>query len=162
MKDTIDKLINDAKLFYCVECGKCVAGCPMTQLYDDFSYAFTSRGVIRKAVLTGSLIDSKDIWRCLSCHLCEDMCPAGVKYAQFIANIRLLAIDEGYTESCSFCEKCGKYYLPLPTVTAYKDKFSGNDRPDEYTNFCPTCKLDSCAEGIKIGAFRVGRKLSSK
>lgn len=158
MNDTIDKLINDSKLYYCVECGKCVAGCPMVELYEDFSSAFTSRGVIRKAILTGSLVDSGDIWRCLNCQLCERMCPAGVKYANFVADIRLLAIEAGYTDHCSFCEMCGKYYLPEPTVNAYQAILHEADRPNGYTHLCPSCKLESFAETVKVGAFRVGKK----
>ena len=157
MEDKIKNLINEYKLYYCVECGKCVAGCPMNVIYDDFSYGFCSRGIIRKAMLEQDVVDSGDIWRCLNCNLCADVCPAGVKYAQFIADARNTAMAEGHTENAAYCECCGKYYLPMPTVDAYNHMLDKNERPDGYTKLCPTCKLDACAQNMKLDVFRVGK-----
>ncbi len=157
MEDKIDKLINEYKLYYCVECGKCVAGCPMNIIYDDFSYSFCSRGIIRKAMLEQDVVDSGDIWRCLRCDLCAAVCPAGVSYAQFIGDARDVAMAEGHTENAVYCECCGTYYLPLPTVDAYNHMLEKNDRPDGYTKMCPSCRMASCAEHIKTDAFRVGK-----
>lgn len=157
MEDKISKLINEYKLYYCVECGKCVAGCPMNVIYDDFSFSFCSRGIIRKAMLEQDVVDSGDIWRCLNCDLCAAVCPAGVSYAQFIADARNTAIAEGHTENAAYCERCGCYYLPMPTVDAYNHILDKNNRPDGYTKLCPNCKLASCAENMKLDAFRVGK-----
>ncbi|MFC2010784.1 4Fe-4S dicluster domain-containing protein [Chloroflexota bacterium] len=144
MKDTIDKIINEAKLFYCVECGKCVAGCPLAEIYKDFSYEVSARGIIRKALLGFNIVESKDIWFCLNCDLCADMCPTGVKYAQFIENVRLLAIGEGLVENCSFCERCSQYYLPVPTLDNLKGTLMGK-LPDELVNLCPNCRRREAA-----------------
>ncbi|MCX6013612.1 MAG: 4Fe-4S dicluster domain-containing protein [Chloroflexi bacterium] len=154
--NSVDKLINEGKLYYCVECGKCVAGCPMNVIYKDFSYEFCSRGIIRKAVFEEDILGSTEIWRCLNCNLCAEMCPTGVKYSDFILQVRNKAINAGYTDNCKYCEKCGQYYLPVPTIDAYKGRLVEKDRPDQYANLCPKCKLVACAEGMKVGGFRIG------
>jgi len=149
VKDTINKIINEAQLFYCVECGKCVAGCPLAEIYEDFSYEFSARGIIRKALLGFDIMESKDIWFCLNCDLCAEICPTGVKYAQFIENTRLLAIGEGLVENCSVCEHCGQYYLPLPTLEHLKGTMG--KLPDEFLNLCPNCRrLDAASKGYEL------------
>jgi heterodisulfide reductase subunit C len=157
VEDKISKLINEYKLYYCVECGKCVAGCPMNEIYDDFSYSFCSRGIIRKAMLEQDVVDSGDIWRCLRCDLCANVCPAGVSYAQFIADARNMAMAEGHTENAAYCECCGEYYLPLPTVDAYHHILDKNERPNGYTKLCPKCKTATYAGNMKLDAFRLGK-----
>lgn len=158
MKDTLDKIINEAKLFYCVECGKCVAGCPLAEIYEDFSYEFSCRGIVRKALLGFNVLESKEIWFCLNCDLCAEICPTGVKYAQFIEDARLLAIGEGIIENCSFCERCGRYYVPVPTLGHFKGIFEGKKLPDEFLNLCPNCRRDDYAEEVKITVFRREKK----
>ena len=159
MKDVLDKIINEAKLFYCVECGKCVAGCPLTEIYEDFSYELSSRGIIRKALLGFNILESKEIWRCLGCDLCAEICPTGVKYAQFIEEARLLAIGEGITEHCLFCERCGQYYLPEPTLGHLKKILEGKKLPDEFLKLCPKCRSYDYAGKVKMTVFRRGGKV---
>jgi heterodisulfide reductase subunit C len=157
VEDKIEKLIHEYKLYYCVECGKCVAACPMNVIYDDFSYGFSSRGIIRKVILGQEAVDGQDIWNCLNCNLCEEVCPAGVKFSDFIKDARGKAISEGYTENAAHCDRCGAYYLPVRTVSAYKHMLDKNHRPEEFINLCPKCKLDSSAEHMKMDAFRLGK-----
>jgi heterodisulfide reductase subunit C len=155
--DKIDKLIHEYKLYYCVECGKCVAACPMNVIYDDFSYGFSSRGIIRKVILEQEAVDGEDIWNCLNCNLCADVCPAGVKFSEFVSEARKIAIAEGHTENAAHCERCGCFYLSVRTVAAYKHVLDKNHRPDEYANLCPNCKVALCAEHMKMDVFRVGK-----
>jgi heterodisulfide reductase subunit C len=154
VEDKIDKLIHEYKLYYCVECGKCVAACPMNVIYDDFTYGFSSRGIIRKVILEQDVVDGEDIWNCLNCKLCEEVCPAGVKFSDFIKDAREKAIAEGHSENAAHCDRCGTYYLPVRTVSAYKHMLDKNHRPEEFTNLCPKCKLDSSAEHMKLDVFK--------
>ena len=49
--DPLARIIDEKKLSLCVECGKCVASCPMAEFYDRFSFLFSARGIIKKALL---------------------------------------------------------------------------------------------------------------
>jgi heterodisulfide reductase subunit C len=87
MSNTIDEIINEAKLFYCVECGKCVGACPMREVYEEFSYELSPRCINKKALLGFDILDivkGKEIWFCLGCTVCTEICPAGVRYAEFV------------------------------------------------------------------------------
>ena len=152
MKDTLDKIIDEAKLPLCVECGKCVAGCPLAELYKDFSYEFSARGIIKKALLGSDVSKNREFWFCLACDVCAQMCPAGVKFAEFVEAARQLAISEGVTEYCFLCERCGRCYLPIPTLECIKEKLEEMKNPAQYLNLCPDCRKDNLAEKVKSPA----------
>ncbi len=73
----------------CMKCGKCSATCPA---YDEMEYhphQFVSM------VETGDiepLMNSKGIYRCLSCFACIDRCPRCVEPAKLVEAIRLSVI----------------------------------------------------------------------
>lgn len=145
-KDPVAKIIDEKKLSLCVECGKCVASCPMAEFYDRFSFLFSARGIIKKALLGLDMLRDSNIWFCLECDTCAKLCPAGVKYAEFVEDIRQLAIKEGITGSSVACSRCGRYYLPLPTVERLKEVLAGKGLAGEFVELCPQCRRDSVAE----------------
>jgi Fe-S oxidoreductase len=145
-KDPLTKIIDDKKLALCVECGKCVASCPMAEFYDRFSFLFSARGVIKKALLGLDILNDSNIWFCLECEVCARLCPAGVKYAEFVEDIRQLAINEGITENSVICPRCGRYHQPLPTVERLKEVLAGSGLDGEFTELCPQCRRDDVAE----------------
>ena len=51
MDNNIDEIVNESKLSYCVECGKCVVACPMREIYQQFSYELSPRGISKKVLL---------------------------------------------------------------------------------------------------------------
>lgn len=73
----------------CMRCGKCSATCPN---YDEMEYhphQFVSM------VETGDiepLLNSKSIYKCLTCFACVDRCPRGVEPAKLIEAVRLMAV----------------------------------------------------------------------
>jgi Fe-S oxidoreductase len=144
-KDLLAKLIDEKKLALCVECGKCVASCPMAEFYDRFSFLFSARGIIKKALLGLDILKDSNIWFCLECDTCAKLCPAGVKYAEFVEAIRQLAIRKGITENSVVCPRCGRYYLPLPTVERLKEVLAGKGLAGEFTELCPQCRRDDVA-----------------
>ena len=147
-KDPLAKIIDDKKLALCVECGKCVASCPMAEFYNRFSFLFSARGVIKKALLGLDILKDSNIWFCLECELCSRLCPAGVKYAEFVEDIRQLAISEGITENSVICPRCGRYHQPLPTVERLKEVLAGSGLDGEFTELCPQCRRDEVAEKL--------------
>ena len=73
----------------CMKCGKCSATCPA---YDEMEYhphqfvAMIENGDIEP------LLNSKSIFKCLSCFACVERCPRGVEPAKLIEAVRLEVI----------------------------------------------------------------------
>jgi Fe-S oxidoreductase/coenzyme F420-reducing hydrogenase delta subunit len=87
-KERIDikKIIDQTKVYNCVECGKCTASCPIAMLNHDYS----PRKTIEKALegLNDEILVDRELWSCLTCGICEDKCPSGVNYLQFVRSVR--------------------------------------------------------------------------
>lgn len=73
----------------CMRCGKCSATCPS---YDEMEYHphqfvyMVEKGEIEP------LLNSKSIYKCLSCFACVERCPRDVEPAKLVEAIRLLVI----------------------------------------------------------------------
>lgn len=75
----------------CMRCGKCSGTCPS---YDEMEYH--PHQFVYK-VETGdinALMQSKSIYKCLSCFACVDRCPRGVEPAKLIEAVRLMVIRQ--------------------------------------------------------------------
>jgi len=140
MEDLLHVIFERYKLYYCVECGKCVSVCPMQDIFDRFIFDISPRGIIKKAALGLDILHDKAIWYCQECTACTETCPAGVEYASFIFSLREIAIDRGIVDSCSFCAQCGVYYLPTPTLENMKGVLDENHLSSEYLALCPRCR----------------------
>jgi len=148
--DPLARIIEERKLSLCVECGKCVASCPMAEFYDRFSFLFSARGIIKKALLGLDILRDSNIWFCLKCDVCAQLCPAGVKYAEFVEDIRQLAIREGITENSVVCPRCGRYYLPLPTLKRLNEILGGKGLDSGFVQLCPQCRQDDMAGKLAV------------
>ena len=153
MKDALDKVIDEKKLSLCVECGKCVAGCPLAEIHSRrFSKEFSARGVIKRALMGFDVWKNKEIWFCLGCNLCAQSCPSGVRYAEFIENARELALSNNITDYCLFCERCGRCYLPIPTVEYMRGAMEERKADSHYLNLCPECRNHDFAARVRFPA----------
>lgn len=75
----------------CMKCGKCSASCPAYEEMDIRPHQFVSyvqNGDVK------ALLESKSIWKCLSCFACVERCPRDVKPAKLIEAVRLMVIRE--------------------------------------------------------------------
>jgi heterodisulfide reductase subunit C len=138
--NSVDELMRDSGAFLCVECGKCASACPMTEIFPDFSYEVSPRGIVEKALFGFDLLVDVGIWFCLTCDVCTELCPAGVRFKDFVQGVRALAIEEGVTEHGAFCERCGKFVVPKHTVRYVQEKTKGEDGAGDYLRFCPSCR----------------------
>jgi ferredoxin len=145
----VEQLAEQYGLFLCVECGKCVAVCPMGEIFEDFSYAVSPRGVIEAVLVEGGVEELKAnrIWFCLTCDLCTDLCPAGVLFCDFVVAARHLAIEAGVAEYCLFCRNCGRYHGPWHTVKYLKQTLG--EAAEELLALCPTCRQYDFGEKMK-------------
>lgn len=73
----------------CMRCGKCSGTCPS---YDEMEYHphqfvyMVEKGEIEQ------LMQSKSIYKCLSCFACVERCPRSVEPAKLVEAIRLMVI----------------------------------------------------------------------
>jgi heterodisulfide reductase subunit D len=67
----------------CVECGKCSYACPAAHRDNRFS----PRRVMEDFV-TGKDLARWDIWSCMTCGACSDVCTSGVSFHEFIRDVR--------------------------------------------------------------------------
>ena len=143
----IERLVNQYGLFLCVECGKCVAVCPMGEIFDDFSYEVSPRGVVERALLGLEMLEHVGVWFCLTCDLCTDLCPAGVHIRDFVEAARRLTVEAGGTEYVSFCHSCGAYLWPQHTVEYLKQALG--EATEELLTLCPRCRQYGFGEKVK-------------
>lgn len=82
---------NGVNPLKCMRCGKCSGTCPS---YDEMEYHphqfvyMVEKGEIEK------LMQSKSIYKCLSCFACVERCPRSVEPAKLVEAIRLMVIRQ--------------------------------------------------------------------
>ena len=75
----------------CMQCGKCSGACPN---YDEMEYHphqfvyMVEKGDIEP------LMQSKSLYKCLSCFACVERCPRGVEPAKLVEAVRLQVIRQ--------------------------------------------------------------------
>lgn len=81
--------ISGQNLLACYQCGKCSAGCPAISEMD-----ILPNQIIRFAQLglKDELLQSKSIWICASCLICNARCPKGINIAEVIEAIRQILL----------------------------------------------------------------------
>ncbi len=97
MKQRHDKIEEAKKLSGapgCVECGRCVAACPMAEMYVNFGIEMSPRGIIKKTLVGDNIVEDKNIWYCTECNSGTDACPQGVSCRDLIRKLREAAIEE--------------------------------------------------------------------
>ena len=88
MIDTVTRIsgVNPRK---CMRCGKCSASCPA---YDEMEYHPHQFVYMVETGDIEPLLNSKSIYKCLTCFACVDRCPRGVEPAKLIEAVRLMAV----------------------------------------------------------------------
>lgn len=75
----------EPKIYNCYQCGKCTAGCPLSDVFE-----YKPNQIIR-LVQSGkidSIIKSNSIFLCLSCEICSSRCPQDIHIATIMNFIR--------------------------------------------------------------------------
>lgn len=75
----------------CMKCGKCSASCPS---YDEMEYHPHQFVYMVESGDVEPLLNSRSIYKCLTCFACVDRCPRGVEPAKLVEAIRLEVIRE--------------------------------------------------------------------
>ncbi|MBR5137689.1 MAG: 4Fe-4S dicluster domain-containing protein [Clostridia bacterium] len=73
----------------CMKCGKCSGTCPA---YDEMEYHPHQFVSMVESGDIEPLLNSKSLYRCLTCFACVDRCPRGVEPAKLVEAVRLVAV----------------------------------------------------------------------
>ena len=85
------KEISGVNPLKCMKCGKCSASCPSFNEMDIKPHQFVS--YVQNEYIE-SLVQSKSLWKCLSCFACVERCPRDVKPGKLIDAARQLVVRE--------------------------------------------------------------------
>jgi heterodisulfide reductase subunit C len=125
--DTIrDELLNviEPNIYYCYQCGKCTAGCPLSDIYD-----YQPNEIIRLIQLNkiDTIINSNSVYLCASCEICSSRCPQQVNISAVMNHIRIKSWEykvfklketsNFYTIFLRIIEKFGRSFEPLLILT---------------------------------------------
>lgn len=101
------KEISGANPLKCMKCGKCSASCPAFDEMDIKPHQFVSY-VISENI--DALVQSKSLWKCLSCFACVERCPRDVQPGRIIDAARQLVVRQR-----------GQAYLSADEITELLD-----------------------------------------
>ena len=90
LKDEIVRIsgVNPKK---CMKCGKCTATCPS---FDEMEYHPHQFVYMVESGDIQPLLNSKSLYKCLSCFACVDRCPRGVEPAKLVEAVKLSVIRQ--------------------------------------------------------------------
>ncbi len=91
----------------CMRCGKCSGTCPA---YDEMEYHPHQFVYMVETGDIEPLLNSKSLYRCLSCFACVERCPRGVEPAKLVEAVRLAAV-----------RKAGNNHLKADDIPALAD-----------------------------------------
>jgi heterodisulfide reductase subunit C len=77
----------------CYQCGRCSAGCPMAEEMDLLPNQVAR---LIQMGLEQEVLDSKTVWLCVSCFMCQSRCPKGVDLPTLMESLRFLATKRGF------------------------------------------------------------------
>ena len=104
MKVDLQEIVKSNRVWYCLDCGKCGAVCPITRWEHR---AFTSPRLLIEKAINGhdeEVIADPLFWSCLLCARCTELCPSDVHFTEFIRDSRRLAHEFGFSGDCTHGE----------------------------------------------------------
>jgi len=82
----------------CIQCNKCMLSCPLNRVDPTYS----PRGNTLQLLLDGDekFTENKDLYRCLTCYQCKEVCPSSIKYVEAVRRARRDARNKGHIDEC--------------------------------------------------------------
>ncbi len=146
MKTRNDKIAEAKRLSGadgCVECGRCVAACPMAEMYANFSIEMSPRGIIKKTLIGDPVVEDQNIWYCTECNAGTDTCPQGVSCRDLIRKLREAAVSENLLENAKTCKCCGRMFVAIPVENFVYGRLK-DEPPNVFgmLDICPPCRRE--------------------
>lgn len=137
--DVIDILKDQGgeALKSCYQCGTCTGTCPW-----NLVSTFLSRRLIHKAQLGVVDFENEEIWKCVNCKACVQVCPRGVEIPDVMRAIRRVVVEVG----------AGK--IPDSLRISGKNLSSAGNPLGE-----PAEKRTDWSKGLHVKAFTQGTEL---
>lgn len=88
LKDWVD-ITSGVNVRKCMRCGKCTAACPSFDEMEYHPHQFVY--MVEKGDIE-PLLNSKSLYKCLTCLACMERCPRGVEPAMVVEAVRLAAV----------------------------------------------------------------------
>lgn len=144
MPDEFRKALAESAAFFCVECGKCTAACPMVEMYPGFSRDLSPRGIVQQALRGREILSGQSVWCCTQCRACSRVCPAGVDCCGLIARIRQLAGQgQDASSGAGVCVECAGDLPPAPVLEYLRSVLP--EAEVLYLKLCPACRRQAYA-----------------
>ncbi len=82
----------------CIQCSKCQLTCPLNRVDPTYS----PRGYTLQLLLDGDkkFTEDKDLYRCLTCFQCKEVCPSSIKFIEAVRQARRKAREKGRMDEC--------------------------------------------------------------
>jgi heterodisulfide reductase subunit C len=102
-RDEVASMPGGGNIARCFACGTCAAGCPVTNVDDDYN----CRTIIRKVLfgMREEVLTSPSIWLCQMCYRCYARCPQQVNFTDIMRALRHLAVRDGYASSAMLMQE---------------------------------------------------------
>jgi len=93
-RDEVASIPGGENIKKCFACGTCSAGCPVTNIDEDYN----CRRIIRQILfgMREEVLESPLIWFCVMCYRCYARCPQQVNFTDVMRALRHLAVRDGY------------------------------------------------------------------
>jgi heterodisulfide reductase subunit D len=100
--DAIAHSIRQNRAYYCLECGKCTAVCPISRREVGYS----PRSMVEATITDrgGEMVHDGRLWSCLTCGRCSQICPSDVRFSEFTRDLRAVARSVEQEGRCSHGE----------------------------------------------------------
>jgi Fe-S oxidoreductase len=100
----LQEIIKNNRVWYCIDCGKCGAVCPISRWERN---QFTSPRILIEKSIQGrgeEVMDDPLFWSCLICQRCTELCPSDVHFTEFLREARCLARGLDRVGDCTHSE----------------------------------------------------------
>lgn len=141
-EELVDDVDENKNIIQCFNCGKCVGGCPGTEVSN-----FNIRKIIRK-VLRGdrSVLKDSDIWYCFLCERCKRVCPKdNVNIPLLIINLRNESFKKGfgprYNDLRKYVEMSERFLTKGVVVEEPLGGPLSNERIDDLNEICNFARI---------------------
>ncbi|HEX7510449.1 MAG TPA: 4Fe-4S dicluster domain-containing protein [Chitinivibrionales bacterium] len=96
-REEVASMPGGANIKQCYGCGTCAAGCPVTDVDEEYN----CRTIIRKILfgMREEVLKSPAIWLCAMCYRCYARCPQQVNFTDIMRALRYMAVRDGFASA---------------------------------------------------------------